>query len=116
MSMLRKRLKQLLHDARRGNGIPQRRTLDEFTIQIEQAKNGDVVLILECRNLWPSAYHLNDIFKHWPEPLPRPWPLHTMRKEGRIYRLVARWPRPTADPESVGASEATVLPDPADPR
>jgi hypothetical protein len=104
MSALKKRLKPLLFDARRSAGIPQRRTLDDLmTLQITQEKNGDVVLVLECRDRWPSATDLNLIFQNWPEPLPTPRPLHTMRKEGKTHRLIARWPRPI---------QAPVIPDP----
>jgi hypothetical protein len=105
MSALKKRLKPLLFDARRSAGIPQRRTLDDLTLQITQEKNGDVVLVLECRDRWPSATALNLIFQNWPEPLPTPRPLHTMRKEGKTHRLIARWPRPI---------QAPVIPDPLD--
>jgi hypothetical protein len=94
MSLLKKQLKQLLDAARRSAGLPQRRTVDDLTLQITQEPGGDVVLVLECRNRWASVYDLNDIFKHWPEPLPTPRPLPAFRKEGKIHRLIARWPRP----------------------
>lgn len=98
MSMLKNRLKQLLFDARRGDGLPQRRTLADLTIQIAQEKTGDVVLTLECRDRFPRLAELDHITRHWPEPLPaRLSPRLT--REGHTYRLVVRWPRPLAKPE-----------------
>lgn len=100
MSMLKRHLKQLLTSARSVSPIPQRRTLPKkLTLQIVQERSGDVVLTLERRDVWPSSIELRTILDHWPEQLPNPRPLPAMRKEGKLYRLIARWPRPLPEPE-----------------
>jgi hypothetical protein len=107
MSALKNRLKQLLHDARRSASVPQRHTLPGgLTLQITQLKNGDVVLLLERRDVWPGANELDTLFKYWPEPLPTPRPLPSTHKEGKLHRLIARWPRPIGAPESIPEASA----------
>ena len=95
MSRLKFRLKQLVDTARTQPGVPQRRTLyGELGLEFTQHKNGDEQLTLSRVGVAPAENEWMTVLDHWPETLPTPRPVPTPHKEGRVYKLVGRWPRP----------------------
>lgn len=86
--------RDLLRRARSNEGVPQRRALERgLMLELAQARNGDVVVILERRDQWPTDADFEKVLEHWPEPVPA-GVVPLRHKVGKTYRLIARWPRP----------------------
>jgi hypothetical protein len=97
MPNLKPVLREMLNLARQFLELPQRRTvgLDSgLVLEITQMKNGDVLLALSQSGQIPNVTQWRDVLYAWPEPIPVSGPVAIMRKEGRVYRSVLRWPRP----------------------
>lgn len=99
MSTIKGDLRAQLAAARRQEDVPQRRLQEAgHVLLVTQARNGDVVVVLERAGVEPEQGQWDRVLANWPEPVPDDV-VPTKRKEGRRRVWVGRWPRPAATPE-----------------